>query len=335
MVIDKGGLDMYEKCESEKKQNAIDFSSNKKKNKQLASFEDNRVSNITQLRSFSTAISETGITPPENLKEVVGAGALSGGGEADLVVAENLTQSKDMEHATNQAASRFAKVGDAANKVRKTPTYLAASGPGFVAYNDGNTPNGLEPFIFRVKAPYRKGKKTHFIQFDYQQANPYRGYIVRQKDTGDTHTSEISVNGVTNPQEKAHADTFNMAHANTGSQELSSFLDQSENLSRETNEARLDARAKLGGEGPRWLLVRNNSSKITDDSKIWTRHKGKVYSVTFRTLWLNWLSVFECEYDIPDSIVADKLVHSNNWTIEPVCKKFNRFSSSSKDIQVQ
>lgn len=292
-------------------------------------------STTNQLVSFQNALTQTGVTSPGNFKEIAGAGTLAGGGASDLVVAENLVQSKDMEHALNQASDREAKIGNAANQIKKTPAYLAANGANFVAFNNGATLNGLEPFIFRVKVPYKKGKKINTIQLDYQQDNAYRGYIVKQFDSNDDHTTEISAVGVTNPTTKGHADSFNMAHANTGNQNLANALDQSDQSTKETNEARLDARTKLAGEGSRWVLVRNNSSKITDDSKIWTRHKGDVYWITFRTLWLNWLSVFASEYDIPDNVVAHELVHNSSWSVQPKIVKFNRFNANSNDIQVQ
>jgi hypothetical protein len=291
--------------------------------------------NINQLVSFENALGQTGVSSPGNFKEIAGAGTLSGGGASDLVLAENLVQSKDIEHAINQASGRAAKIGNAANEIRQNATYLAASGPNFVAFNNGTIPNGLEPFIFRVKVPYKKGKKINTIQLDYQQANAFRGYVIKQFDTNDDHIAEISTLGVTNPDKTGHADSYNMAHANTGNQNLANALDQSDQSTKETNEARLDARTKLAGEGSRWVLVRNNSSKITDDSKIWTRHKGDVHWITFRTLWLNWLTVFASEYDIPDAVVANELVQSGNWSVQPKVVKFVRFQAASNDIQVQ
>lgn len=292
---------------------------------------------VTQRRSFSTALTDTGVAAPGGFTEVAGAGSLAaGGGDADLVVATGLAQSPNLAHALNQAAGRAAEVGNKANEIRRTAPYAPAAGgmAGFAPFASGATPNALEPFIYRVKVPYKKGKKVNQVELDWQQAPAFRGYIVRQKDTGDTSAATISATAATNPTTEGQVDTYNMAHANTGPQSLSGALEQDSSKTRETNEARIDARTKLAGEGARWLLVRTHSGKIADDSRIWTQAHGKVYWVTFRTLWLNWLSVFDSVYDIPDSVVAAKLLSDAGWTVAPEVVKRNRWEAKSIDIEV-
>jgi len=287
---------------------------------------------VAQRRSFPTALSETGVPSPGGFELAPGEGELANhGGPADLVVATGLSTSRDLEHALNQAATRAARIGAAADAIRRVPPYA----PAFVPFNHGAAANGLEPFIYRVKVPYRDGKKQRQIELDWQQAGPFRGYIVRQKDTGDARASAISPNPVGNPHGKGQVDTFNMAHAPTGGQALSTHLAQDTDATRETNEARIDARTKLAGEGARWLLVRTHSHTIADDSRIWTQHKGQVYWVTFRTLWLSWLAVFNAEYDIPDSVVATKLVNDPAWVDPPRTVKRNRWQPASRDVEVQ
>lgn len=291
---------------------------------------------VAQRRSFSTALTDTGVSAPGAYTEVAGGGTLAGGGAADLVVASGLQQSASLDRALNQAAGRAAEVGNKANEIRRTAPYAPAAGgmAGFAPFAGGVTPNALEPFIYRVKVPYRKGSKVQQIELDWQQAPAFRGYIVRQKDSGDTSASTISPAGVAAPHETGQVDTFNMAHANTGPQTLSANLEQDAGKTHETNEARIDARTKLAGEGARWLLVRTHSGKIADDSRIWTQANGKVYWVSFRTLWLNWLSVFDSTYDIPDSEVATKLVNDAGWTVPPEVVKRNRWAAKSIDIEV-
>lgn len=288
------------------------------------------VGNVAQRRSFTTGLSENNIGAPRAFTETAGAGQLAGGGQADLVVAGALGKSANLGKALNQAADRFAEVGTKTNAINAA----YPNGGNFAAWNDGNTPNALEPFIYRLKVPYTKGKKTNQIELDYQLANGYYGYVVRQKDTGDTSASTITPNALTNADTEGQVDTFNMAHASTGSQAVGTNLEQDTGRSRETNEARIDARTKLAGEGSRWLLVRNHSTTIADDSRIWTRHKGKVYSVSFKTLWLSWADVFAYGFDIPDAVVADKLVTSSDWADAPDVVKGNRWEAKGRDIQV-
>jgi hypothetical protein len=90
----------------------------------------------------------------------------------------------------------------------------------------------------------------------------------------------------------------------------------------------------LAGEGARWLLVRNNYATIADDSRIWTQHKGKVYYVSFKTLWLSWAGVFGFDYNIEDAVVADKLVKNVNWADTPDVVKRNRWAAKIHDIEV-
>jgi hypothetical protein len=286
--------------------------------------------NVTQLLSFSAALTDRNIAAPRTFTETDGGGQLAlAGGTADLVVAGDVKESQNIGKALNQAADRFAEVGN------KTNAILTAYGTGnFAPRAKPRAPNVLEPFIYRIKVPYKSGKKTNQIELDYQLANPFYGYVVRQKDTGDAAESVISGTGPANPTSTGQVTTFNAQHANTGPQALGTSLTQDSKKSKETNEARVDARAKLAGEGPRWMLVRNNYTTIADDSRIWTLHKDKVYSVSFRTLWLSWAAVFDYEFNIPDSVVADKLVKSTAWPDAPDVVKKNRWEAKSIDIKV-
>jgi hypothetical protein len=295
--------------------------------------EKHNSSPIAQLRCFSDALTDNKILPPRDYTEVSGGGtlatAVAGATEADLVTAKNTQESANIGKALNQAGDRFAEIGIKVNAI------LAGYGAGvFAPWNGGETANMLEPFIYRIKVPYKKGNKKNHIELDYQSATAFRGYIVRQKDSDDESTSFIHNAGTSNPTIKGQVNTFNMAHANTGDQALSNNLKQEDSKSKETNEARIDARTKLAGEGARWLLVRNNYTTIADDSRIWTQHKGKVYSVSFKTLWLSWAGVFGFDYNIEDAVVADKLVNDGNWADTPDVVKRNRWAAKKHDIEV-
>lgn len=304
--------------------------SNSKEYGSAGSTVDSSRQNVAQLLSFSAALTDRNITAPKTFTETDGGGQLAlGAGTADLVVAGDVKESQNIGKALNQAADRFSEVGN------KTNAILTAYGAGnFAPRANPRTVGALEPFIYRIKVPYKSGKKTNEIELDYQLANPFYGYVVRQKDTGDAAASVLSATGQTNPTSTGQVTAFNAQHADTGPQALGTSLTQDSKKSKETNEARVDARAKLAGEGPRWLLVRNNYTTIADDSRIWTQHKDKVYSVSFKTLWLSWASVFNYEFNIPDSVVADKLVSSNDWAETPDVVKRNRWEPKNIDIKV-
>jgi hypothetical protein len=291
---------------------------------------------VGQRLSFDLALSESAVDYSKPFNLVKGGGKLIDGRKCDLIVDTNFVESKDLEHALNQAASRLGYVGSV------TKNILTSFGKKkFLKYKSGEKQGELEDFIYRVKVPYSNGNKTNFIELDYQMAESYRGYIVRQKDTTDPSVSCLSERGVDNPNELGEVCSFSMAHADTGDIPVARHLVQDKKETRRINESRLDARTKIVGEGARWMLVRNNSHNIADTSKIWFEKKGKgkgnntVFYVTFRTLWLNWAKVFDSQYNIEDYDVAKALSTSEEWSIQPKEVKKNRWSPSGIDIEVK
>jgi hypothetical protein len=284
---------------------------------------------VTQRLAFSAALAHSNIAAPRTFTETSGEAQLAlTGTQADLVEAGGVTESANIAKALNQAGDRFAEIGTKVNAIK------AATNMAIAAWNGGATPAAVESFIYRIRVPYKAGKKTNKIELDYQVAPAFYGYVVRQKDTGDAEASTMAAGGPAHPETTGQVNTFNAAHANTGPQALGGSLLQDATKTRETNEARIDARTKLAGEGSRFLLVRNNYTTIADDSRIWTQHKGNVHYVSFRTLWLNWGSVFNLAFDIPDSEVADKLVKGPGWNVAPGVVKRNRWAAKGIDIEV-
>ena len=77
---------------------------------------------------------------------------------------------------------------------------------------------------------------------------------------------------------------------------------------------RLDAVAKIGGEGARWQCVREHalSGKLTNSSRFYTKnfHNGGngYVGMTFQVLWGCWATVFNSDFNIDNQTVIDKLL---------------------------
>jgi hypothetical protein len=127
-----------------------------------------------------------------------------------------------------------------------------------------------------------------------------------------------------------------MAHHATAGTPIASLTGQDAKLTKGENEARLDARAKLAGEGARWQCVLHNLGTIRDHSRIWTTvpKTKKVHYVRFDTMWLNWVNVFDGDYNIPDWVVAAKLKTPDIWNGKVHDEKREQFKPAAGDIPV-
>ncbi len=82
---------------------------------------------------------------------------------------------------------------------------------------------------------------------------------------------------------------------------------------RKERSKRLDAIAKIAGEGPRWVCVRTlaMAGNLHNDSKIYTTDPatGIRHFITFATLWASWDSAFSARFNIPDLSVRNSLLN--------------------------
>ena len=75
---------------------------------------------------------------------------------------------------------------------------------------------------------------------------------------------------------------------------------------------RLDAVARIGGEGARWVCVRElaKTGKLTNGSRFYTDcpdDAAAYIGMTFQNLWLCWAELFNMDYNITDNAVSTML----------------------------
>ena len=292
--------------------------------------------------TYTEALAHRGLSAPSGTTERADAGELSPIGLAAVVsphiplveAGEIKDVKKSRVDALSEAARRFAAIGS-------TVTQLGQPGPNQVPLTWAGAVNQLAPFVYRVAVPYSKPgakqKKPFMIELQYQMAPALRGYVIRQKDTGDQAAASIQDGGTANPAASGQTATFNMQHHDTRDSAIGAIVERDSTKTKGEHEAALDARTKLAGEGARWLLVLHNMNKIRDFSRIWTAVPKTqfIHYVRFNMLWLNWGDTFEHRFSIPDSEVARKLRQPSEWTSGKVQKvKREQFKPDTADIEV-
>ena len=76
------------------------------------------------------------------------------------------------------------------------------------------------------------------------------------------------------------------------------------------SEGSLDAYTKIAGEGARWKCVREHAAALQNDTWFFCAHptvEGKFVGIQFVNLWKCWDKPFKKAYDIPHSVVVEKL----------------------------
>jgi len=193
----------------------------------------------------------------------------------------------------------------------------------------------LDPFLFEPRLNYTEGSSTteNALHVRYQFAQQWYGYVVRIDDSANTQTrarakseggtelekpagmyaSPSTTAATLTPGKSAVTKYSNIHDATTTGTALSSLLSATD-----ASEKNLDAYTKIAGEGARWKCVRAHASHLRDSSRFFTQQgtNGKILAVEFRTLWLNWLSVFEKRFDIEDATVASAIAtrQEGAWT---------------------
>jgi hypothetical protein len=163
----------------------------------------------------------------------------------------------------------------------------------------------IDPFHFEVVVPFKSATdKPDMLRLRFQHASSFTGYVESISDTSNPATSaspamydfklesplKNTVVGGRNLQ-------FSNRHAKGGTTNLLAETGGS-------SEHSLDAYTKIAGEGARWQCVRAHAAKLQDNSYFFVTNVDGLYGITFRDLWLNWLTVFNKTYDVPDADVS-------------------------------
>ena len=180
----------------------------------------------------------------------------------------------------------------------------------------------LDPFTLRVLSKY--GDNDGKMELDYQFAHDWPGYVVNIKHTGgegaafDSSMSLEHIGGGLGIPE-----TYSNVHDTSVDETISGQLNLDSNDSKSTNEKKIDAHARIAGEGPRWVAVRQHVANLKNSSLFYVEQPNQdavldtrerdVFYVSFNTLWLSWEPVFSKKYNISNATFAQKLLSPDNW----------------------
>lgn len=200
----------------------------------------------------------------------------------------------------------------------------------------------LDPYIIRASGKTTSNEK---LALNYQFGRDSYGYIVKIEQEDKTYTmhdgrgqEELAKDQIKEltkgTEDKPLFDQFSSAHDTGNSEESISEVASKSTLDKELTlypsskkkdrqkqvskleekSKRLDAVAKIGGEGARWKCVRKlaQTGKLTNGSRFYTknyhaREEGYI-GITFQTLWGVWASEFDSAFDIEDSKVVEVLL---------------------------
>jgi hypothetical protein len=163
----------------------------------------------------------------------------------------------------------------------------------------------IDPFHFEVAVPFKSATdKPDVLRMRFQHALSFTGYVESISDTSNPATSASPAmydfkmeSPLKNTTVGGRNLQFSNRHAKGGTTNLLAETGGS-------SEHSLDAYTKIAGEGARWQCVRAHAAKLQDDSYFFVTNVDGLYGITFRDLWLNWLTVFNKTYDVPDAEVS-------------------------------
>jgi hypothetical protein len=174
--------------------------------------------------------------------------------------------------------------------------------------NDANAAT-LDPFFHRVQVPYGEGRQ---LTLEYQHATSLQGYVAKITDSavpalsaGRGRANSTGVAMYKGKKKKQRANDYDQQHVKDVHTSLLGLT-----ATEPTTPRGKDAYTKLAGEGARFVCVRNNMSKLQDNSRFYCsipNDDANVHTVTLAKLWVSWQSVFSKAYDIPNATVANEL----------------------------
>jgi hypothetical protein len=171
----------------------------------------------------------------------------------------------------------------------------------------------IDPFLFGAKS--RVGGVSDLLLY-YQHSPDWPGYVTYVEDGGES--SKMRLGGkVSNPETAGVPDTYSNFHHDTGGTNLTGMTGLDSGRTREQNEKSLDAMTKLAGEGARFVCVRSNISRMTDNSRFYVIvDENTTKYVKLSDLWSSWAPVFDKANDISNATVKNAILTSSKWTYD-------------------
>lgn len=140
-------------------------------------------------------------------------------------------------------------------------------------------------------------QKVKIINGDDEKIADAHGYVVYISDSGrnlSAYMKGFGVNGVTTKYDSKH----DVICKNN----LCKLINASDDIPKSA-----DAYTKLAGEGARFQCVRNNMSRLTNDTLFYCRAPKGFVACSFKDLWNSWDEVFCKKYNISDDKVANEM----------------------------
>ena len=196
----------------------------------------------------------------------------------------------------------------------------------------------VDPYMVRIPGLIDDEER---IAINYQFGVDSYGYIVRIEQEGKTYNMDAArgqaalLEAQRKKLKKGETDdplfdTFSAAHDTENAAELisetatkttsdlviygkSKHASKSGDLDKLKEKSnRLDAVARIGGEGARWVCVRElaKTGKLTNGSRFYTDcpdDAATYIGMTFQNLWLCWAELFNMDYNITDATVITML----------------------------
>jgi hypothetical protein len=200
----------------------------------------------------------------------------------------------------------------------------------------------LDPYSIKAAGQTIENER---IALHYQFGVDSYGYIVKIEQEGKTYTmhggrgqealskdqvAELSKGNTTGPEMDQFSSAHDTGDADESIAEVASQSTEDRDLTLypmskkknrvrqigklEEKSKRLDAIAKIGGEGARWQCVREQAKagKLTNGTRFyalnWYNGNNGYVGMTFQDLWGGWATDFNSDFDIDDDTVRDKLL---------------------------
>ena len=229
------------------------------------------------------------------------------------------------------------------NKTSLTMTYhFGKEHPGYVTeVKDPNKTRTMKPhaelkkyfadLTFTSKDPKERAKKMkaeldnpssqYYLKDDQKKLRKaltkVLDALITDDENKEKYSKEFGFNYVINKNlvTPVATDFFSDLHKETGSNKLITETDA------DLSESAADAYTKLAGEGARFLCVRNNIDKISDNTVFHAPSENQ--GITFSDLWCSWGATFDCQFNIPDNVIITELLSTTTKEKTPKPKQKN------------
>lgn len=182
-----------------------------------------------------------------------------------------------------------------------------------------NAERGQDPLGKAQKGKLQEGATNDplFNQFSSGHDTSDPNALIKNKANQSTTDGATNMD-LTHDPNAVGGDFGGMTGGLFGLEENHSFVTGNQTRLNEKSD-RLDAVAKLGGEGARWECVRNHVDHLKNSSRFYRtdpNNAANVLFMTFQTLWGQWANLFQSKFNIDDGEVANVInANSNKPTV--------------------